>query len=163
MSAAVDSQGAASSAAAGDGSRKFTNKQILLILVGIWLGGVVVLGAIYGIHGTRNTSFEPQNEFKLDTWVNLGIFSINKAVLYLFLAAIATSASMIYIARRMQQRPNKVQAAVEVLYELPRAVWGDNIQGALDFAEPVATEGEAAFVDDTDYPHFGKAKAPAAE
>jgi catechol 2,3-dioxygenase len=52
---------------------------------------------------------------------------------------------------------------VEVLYELPRAVWGDNIQGALDFAEPVATEGEAAFVDDTDYPHFGKAKAPAAE
>jgi F-type H+-transporting ATPase subunit a len=126
MSAAVDSQGAASSAAAGDGSRKFTNKQILLILVGIWLGGVVVLGAIYGIHGTRNTSFEPQNEFKLDTWVNLGIFSINKAVLYLFLAAIATSASMIYIARRMQQRPNKVQAAVEVLYELMR----NNITGS---------------------------------
>jgi catechol 2,3-dioxygenase len=52
---------------------------------------------------------------------------------------------------------------VEVLYELPRAVWGDNIQGALDFAEPVATEGDDAFVDDTDYPHFGKAKAPAAE
>jgi len=54
---------------------------------------------------------------------------------------------------------------VEVLYELPRAVWGDNIQGALDFAEPVPTEGDEAFVDDTDYPHFGtaKAKAPAAE
>jgi catechol 2,3-dioxygenase len=48
---------------------------------------------------------------------------------------------------------------VEVLYELPRAVWGDNIQGALDFAEPVATEGDEAFVDDTDYPHFEKAKA----
>ena len=46
---------------------------------------------------------------------------------------------------------------VEVLYELPREVWGDNIQGALDYAEPVATEGDAAFVDDTDYPHFGKA------
>ena len=52
---------------------------------------------------------------------------------------------------------------VEVLYELPREVWGDNIQGALDFAEPVATEGDEAFVDDTDYPHFGKAKATAAE
>jgi catechol 2,3-dioxygenase len=51
---------------------------------------------------------------------------------------------------------------VEVLYELPREVWGDNIQGALDFAEPVTTEGDDAFVDDTDYPHFGKAK-PAAE
>jgi catechol 2,3-dioxygenase-like lactoylglutathione lyase family enzyme len=48
---------------------------------------------------------------------------------------------------------------VEVLYELPREVWGDNIQGALDFAEPVPTEGDEAFVDDTAYPHFGTAKA----
>ena len=46
---------------------------------------------------------------------------------------------------------------VEVLYELPREVWGDNIQGALDYAEPVPTEGDEAFVDDTDYPTFGKA------
>ena len=52
---------------------------------------------------------------------------------------------------------------VEVLYELPRAVWGDDIQGALDYAEPVPTEGEEAFADDTDYPHFGTAKAPATE
>ena len=52
---------------------------------------------------------------------------------------------------------------VEVLYELPREVWGDNIQGALDFAEPVPTEGDDAFIDDTDYPHFGTAKAAAAE
>jgi len=52
---------------------------------------------------------------------------------------------------------------VEVLYELPREVWGENIQGALDYAEPVPTEGAEAFVDDTDYPKFGKAKAPAAE
>jgi catechol 2,3-dioxygenase len=51
---------------------------------------------------------------------------------------------------------------VEVLYELPREVWGDNIQGALDHAEGLPTEGDEAFVDDTDYPTFGKAKAPAA-
>lgn len=50
---------------------------------------------------------------------------------------------------------------VEVLYELPREVWGDNIQGALDYAEPVTTEGDAALVDDTDYPRFAKAE-PAA-
>ncbi len=43
---------------------------------------------------------------------------------------------------------------VEVLYELPREVWGENIQGALDYAEPVPTEGDEAFVDDTDYPKF---------
>jgi F-type H+-transporting ATPase subunit a len=99
---------------------KSNAKRTLLILAGVWIGGIVVLGAIYGLHGTRNKAYEPQNEFKLDNWVHLGIFSINKAVLYLVLAAIATTVSMIYIARRMQQRPNKVQAAVELLYELMR-------------------------------------------
>ncbi|HWJ50028.1 MAG TPA: hypothetical protein VNR42_03350, partial [Solirubrobacteraceae bacterium] len=99
-----------------------SRKQLLLALGGVWIGGVVVLFVIFG-SGGRNHVYQPQNEFKLDNWVHLGIFSINKAVLYLFLAAIATCVSMIYIARRMQQRPNKVQAAVELLYELMR----DNI------------------------------------
>ena len=96
----------------------FSTKQKLLALAGVWIGGIVVLGAVYGFSGKRNNTFEPQNEFKLDTWVHLGIFSINKAVLYLFLAAIATCVSMIYIAKRMQARPNKVQTAVEMLYQL---------------------------------------------
>jgi catechol 2,3-dioxygenase len=52
---------------------------------------------------------------------------------------------------------------VEVLYELPREVWGDNIQGALDYAEGLPTEGDEALADDTNYQHFGTAKAPAAE
>jgi F-type H+-transporting ATPase subunit a len=106
--------------------KKSSTKRTLLILGGIWIGGVIVLAAIYGVHGTRNTEFKPQNEFKLENWVHLGVFSINKAVLYLVLAAVATCVSMIYIARRMQQRPNKVQAAVELLYELMR----DNITGS---------------------------------
>jgi F-type H+-transporting ATPase subunit a len=122
-------------ATAGGSRRKLSKKQTLLALAGVWIGGVVVLGAIYGLHGTRNKSFEPQNEFKLDNWVHLGIFSINKAVLYLVLAAIATCVTMIYIARRMHARPNKVQAAVELLFELMR----DNITGsAMD--EQMATK-----------------------
>jgi catechol 2,3-dioxygenase len=52
---------------------------------------------------------------------------------------------------------------VEVLYELPREVWGDDIQGALDHVENLPTAGEAALADDTQYPHFGKAEAPTAE
>jgi F-type H+-transporting ATPase subunit a len=110
----------------GGTKKKSSTKRTLRIIVGIWIGGVVVLAAIYGVHGTRNNDFKPQNEFKLDNWVHLGVFSINKAVLYLVLAALATCVSMIYIARRMQQRPNKVQAAVELLYELMR----DNITGS---------------------------------
>jgi F-type H+-transporting ATPase subunit a len=104
---------------------KKSAKGKLLLALGVWIGGVVVLVVIYGFKGTRNNDFQPQNEFKLDNWVHLGIFSINKAVLYLFLAGIATCVSMIWIARRMQQRPNKVQAAVEALFELMR----DNIAG----------------------------------
>jgi F-type H+-transporting ATPase subunit a len=97
----------------------------VLIGLGVWLGGTIALVLIAGFSGTRNAAFEPQNEFKLDTWVGLGVFSINKAVMYLVIAATLTSISMIYIARRMQQRPNRVQTAVEVIYRLMR----ENITG----------------------------------
>ncbi|MHB8241596.1 MAG: F0F1 ATP synthase subunit A [Solirubrobacteraceae bacterium] len=99
-------------------------KRTLLIAAGVWIGGMILLFVIFG-SGGRNNAYQPQNEFKLDNWVHLGIFSINKAVLYLFLAAIATCVTMIYVAKRMQARPNKVQTAVETLYQLMR----DNITG----------------------------------
>ena len=121
MSAAVSQTPPPSGAEAPAGSNM---KRILLILAAVWIGGIVVLFAIFG-SGGRNNTYQPQNEFKLDNWVHLVIFSINKAVLYLFLAAIATCVSMIYIASRMQARPNKVQTAVEMLYQLMR----DNITG----------------------------------
>jgi F-type H+-transporting ATPase subunit a len=102
-----------------------STKRKLLLLLGVYLVGLIVLVVVTGLHGTRNESFKPQDEFKLETWVNLGILSINKAVMYLVIAATLTSASMIYIARRMQQRPNRVQTAVEVIYQLMR----ENIAG----------------------------------
>lgn len=76
-----------------------------------------------------NEDYKPQNEFKLDTWVDLGIFSINKAVMYLIIASLLTAGTMLYVARRMTQRPNKVQTAVETVYVLMR----DNItRGNMD-------------------------------
>ena len=44
--------------------------------------------------------------------------SINKAVLYVFLACALTSGAMIWIARRMQDKPNRVQTLVEGAYDL---------------------------------------------
>jgi F-type H+-transporting ATPase subunit a len=128
--AAATTATAQQSPAAPDAPKQgMSTKRKLLALLGVWIGGIVVLAVIYGVHGKRNTSFEPQNEFKLDNWVPIHLgsvdLSINKAVLYLFLAATATCVTMIYIARRMQQRPNKVQAAIEILYALMR----DNIAG----------------------------------
>jgi F-type H+-transporting ATPase subunit a len=65
-----------------------------------------------------NESFRPQDEFKLDPWIDLGTMSINKAVLYVIVATILTTVTMVYVGRRMQAKPNKVQTAVEAAYSL---------------------------------------------
>lgn len=47
---------------------------------------------------------------------------------------------------------------IEVLYELPREVWEGDIDAALNYAEPLPTQGEAALVDAADHvPVFGTA------
>lgn len=49
---------------------------------------------------------------------------------------------------------------IEVLYELPREVWENDIDGAQNYAEMLPTEGSEALVDRTDNPVFREA-APA--
>ena len=109
-------------------SHKVRNR--LLIAFGIYLAGLIALIVIYGFKGTRNTEFKPQNEFKLEPWISLHIggldFSINKAVMYLFIAGALTCFTMIWVASRMKQRPNKVQTAIEATFQLMR----DNITGS---------------------------------
>ena len=47
---------------------------------------------------------------------------------------------------------------IEVLYELPREVWEGDIDAALNYAESLPTQGEAALVDAADQvPVFGQA------
>jgi F-type H+-transporting ATPase subunit a len=102
-----------------------TTRKVLLWIGGFYLAGVVLLVVIFGFASHRNSSFQIQNEFKLVNWVSLGLLSVNRAVLYLVLAAIATIGTLMYIARRMHDRPNRVQTAVEVMFSLMR----DNITG----------------------------------
>jgi F-type H+-transporting ATPase subunit a len=101
-----------------------TRTKVLLFL-GLYALVMIAVGVIFASK-RRESDFLPQNEFKLDTWVNLpGPFDINKAVLYLFIAGVLTVGTMLYVARRMQQRPNRVQTGVEFLYVQMR----DNITG----------------------------------
>jgi len=94
-----------------------TKKKLLLGIGGVYLGGMILLIAIFGFARRDNSEFQPQNEFKLDAWIPLpGSFDINKAVLYVIIAAILTIVTMVYIANRMQARPNRVQTAVETLF-----------------------------------------------
>lgn len=106
----------------------------VLIGLGAWLGLAILMVAVFGNAG-KNEAFKPQNEFKLEPWISIHLggvdLSVNKAVLYLVLASALTIATMTWIARRMQQRPNRVQTAVELAYDLTRNnITGGNIAAA---------------------------------
>jgi F-type H+-transporting ATPase subunit a len=111
----------------GDGFlSRLSTKQRVFLGLGLWLVLIIGLALTLGSAGKDN-AYKPQNEFKLDTWVNLpGPFDINKGVLYIFIATVLTIGTMFYVARRMQQRPNRVQTLVEVAYAFMR----DSIAGA---------------------------------
>jgi F-type H+-transporting ATPase subunit a len=95
----------------------------ILLSAAVLIGLVLILFAAFGSTG-KNDEFQPQNEFKLDPWVSIKVgsldLSINKAVLYLWIAAALTTGTMIWIANRMTARPNRIQTAVEAAYLLMR-------------------------------------------
>jgi F-type H+-transporting ATPase subunit a len=103
-----------------------STKAKVFLALGLYFGITLVLILILGNEG-KNEAFQPQNEFKLEPWLEITIagidFSINKAVLYLALASALTIGTMTYIASRMKREPNKTQLVVELAYDLTR----DNI------------------------------------
>jgi F-type H+-transporting ATPase subunit a len=104
-----------------------TRAKVFLGLGGYFAFFILML-LIFGNDG-KNDEFQPQNEFKLEPWIKIKIggidFSINRAVFYLALACGLTIWVMTFIARRMTQKPNRVQTAVEVFYNLTK----ENITG----------------------------------
>ena len=98
--------------------------------LGIYVALIVATALIFGWSRNDNNEYQPQNEFKLDTWINLpGPFDINKAVVYVVIASVLTVLTMVYVARRMQQRPGRLQTTVELAFTLMR----DNItRGNMD-------------------------------
>jgi F-type H+-transporting ATPase subunit a len=115
-------------AATAEKAGGMSRKAKFFLAFALYLLITIAMGLIAGSSG-KNEEFQPQNEFLLDPWIPLDLgfadLSINKAVLYLLLAAGATIAVMTYIANRMERKPNKVQMAMEVAYDLTR----NNIAG----------------------------------
>ena len=114
-----------------------STKTKAFIGLGSYLALAILMLLIFGSAG-KNEEFQPQNEFKLEPWISLHIgsidLSVNKAVLYLVLASALTVGTMTWISRRMAQKPNRVQTAVEVAYDLTK----NNITGGnLDHATAV--------------------------
>jgi F-type H+-transporting ATPase subunit a len=100
----------------------------VLIAIAVWLGGAILLAILFGDAG-KNDEFKPQEEFRLEAWIPIHVagidLSINRAVLYLVLASALTIWAMTTIARRMEMKPNRVQTAMELAYDLTR----NNITG----------------------------------
>ena len=94
-----------------------------------WLGGTIAIALAFGLKSQKNLNYLPQDEFKLFTWAHLvGPIDLNKAVLYLVLAGALTVGAMVWIAKRMQMRPNRVQTAVEWAYGIcKRQITDDNM------------------------------------
>lgn len=107
----------------------------IFAIVGGFIAFFIVMNLLFPSEG-KNDSFKPQNEFKLDNWIELKIgpidMSINKAVLYLVIACVLTTVAMLYIAKRMEDRPNRVQTAVEAMYDLSRTqITGSNMDESM--------------------------------
>src|SRR6476660_457812 len=77
---------------------------------------LLLAGPAAAVALTINNPFLPQDEFNLDPWFSIGPIEFNKAVFYVIVATALTCLTMIYVARRMQTRPNRVQTAVEFAY-----------------------------------------------
>jgi F-type H+-transporting ATPase subunit a len=110
-----------------------STKAKVLIGLGVYFAITILMLLIFGSDG-KNESFQPQNEFKLEPWVSIHLgsldLSINKAVLYLFLASALTIFAMVWISRRMAEKPNRVQTAIEVAYDLTKNnITGGNLSG----------------------------------
>jgi F-type H+-transporting ATPase subunit a len=100
-----------------------STKAKVFIGLGAYFAIAILMFLIFGDAG-KNEEFQPQNEFKLEPWITLELggidFSINKAVVYLLLASGLTIGTMLWISKRMQQKPNRVQTAIEVAYDMTK-------------------------------------------
>jgi F-type H+-transporting ATPase subunit a len=113
----------------------WSTKQKVLFGLGVYFAITIALLLIFGNDG-KNDEFKPQDEFKLHDWIPIHIaginLSINRFVLYLILASALTILTMVWISRRMAQKPNRVQTAVEVGYDMTKnTIAGSNLDARM--------------------------------
>jgi len=82
-----------------------------------------------------NEDYKPQDEFELLPWIPIEIFgidmSINKAVMYVMIAAALSCGTLIYVGHRMKMKPGRIQAAVEMYYGLIESITKGNLSGKM--------------------------------
>jgi ABC-type Fe3+ transport system permease subunit len=107
-------------------------KKVLLGLGAFYLLGLIFFIAVFGFKPHKSlqvlhNTFTPTDEFKLSTWFSAGPIDFNKGVLYVLLAAVITLLLLFYVARRLRQRPGRLQAAIEMYYSLTESMTNDSL------------------------------------
>jgi F-type H+-transporting ATPase subunit a len=103
-------------------------KKVGLLAIAVYLLGFILLIAAYGLSGEKNEEFNIVQPFHLDNWFTIvGPIEFNKGVLYLLMTTAITLGILLYVAKRMTMRPNRVQTAVEAFYDLIRSMTRDNM------------------------------------
>lgn len=117
MSTAVTEQIPMPASPAKGGKAKYVVYGFFALLVG-W----AILSLVAGERSPGGDAFKPQNEFALKEWVPIHLgpldMSINKAVMYLFLASAISILFCVFVVRGgLKMRPTKAQNVVEMAYE----------------------------------------------
>ncbi len=113
-----------------------SGRKLGLAILGIWLGGIIFFVAVVGFGSDKAQSvasgtFSPTDEFKLNTWFSAGPIDFNKGVLFVLLAAVITVGVLLYAAKRLRQRPGRLQVAIEWFYSLTRNMSDDSLDDAM--------------------------------
>ena len=112
-------------------------KKIGLGVAGLWLAGLIFFIGVFGFKSHKaadvvSGAFTPTNEFKLDTWFAVGPVDFNKGVFYLILSTVLTLGLLLWLAKRLKERPGRLQAAIEMFYGLTRGMASENLDENLE-------------------------------
>jgi len=103
-------------------------RKILYGILLVYVLGLVVFGVAFGLHGHKNESFNVIDAYHLVTWFKIvGPIEFNKGVLYLLLASFLTVGTVTWVAFRMQERPGRLQTAVEWAFDLTNRMTRENM------------------------------------
>lgn len=109
-----------------------TKKKIILGVVGIYLLGSIIIGAAFGLDAQKNEEHDIVQPFELDEWFPIaGPLEFNKGVLYLLITTAITIGILVWVARSMTMKPNRVQTAVEWIYDITRNMTRENMDDAM--------------------------------
>jgi F-type H+-transporting ATPase subunit a len=113
-----------------------TLRKVMWTVGAVWLGGIIFFVAVVGFGSDKapsvaSNAFSPTDEFKLTTWFSAGPVDFNKGVLFVLLAAVITLGVLLYMAKRLRERPGRLQIAIEWFYDLTRNMADDSMDRAM--------------------------------